>query len=170
MRLHLSISSHPTHGFTLPEVTVVVMLIALLSSHALPAIAKGWESVMYARIGNTLLLVINGVRQHAITNEQDTLIEFKGNRWCARLADADEHSCDLGVGHLPGSFKFYPVTGSRGEFLYTAGRGFSPLSSASIKVGNYNTHAAKAMLSIVNSSVGRVRICTTVRMADLPAC
>ena len=157
-------------GFTLPELAVVGMLVALLSMQALPAIAKGWEGLMYARMGNTILMVINSVRQHAITSERDTLIEFQGKRWCARFADADADSCGLGSDELPSNFRFFPRVTNKAQFLFTAGRGFSPLSSLTLPVGNYNTHAAQAALYIVNSSVGRVRICTTITTIDVPKC
>lgn len=160
----------PPRGFTVPELMVVVGIVALLASQAVPAVAKSWEGVMYSRIANSLLVLINGVRQQAITNEQDTLIEFTESTWCARFAEAEAGSCGLGFGELPANFKFYPTSYHLPSFFYSAGRGFSPLSSGSMRLGNANSHSSRSFLNIYNSSVGRVRVCGTVPYTGIPTC
>ena len=157
-------------GFTLPELMLVIAVIGLLTSQAVPPISKGWESLIFGRLGNSLLAVTESVRQKAITSEQEAIIEFAGQQWCARFTNAPPGSCGLARGALPDNYHFNPMSGNAPSFLYSAGRGFSQFNSGTVRVTKRTRQKNPTSLYLVNSSLGRLRTCADLPLYGIPAC
>lgn len=157
-------------GFTLPELMVVVTVVGLLSGQALPSISQGLDSLMLGRVGNSLLAVTESVRQQAITQEQDAVIEFFEHHWCARFTDAEPGSCGLASGKLPNNYRFEAISGNIPSFLFSAGRGFSQFNSGTLRVVKRSQQGNPRAIYLVNSSLGRVRICANKAFFGIPLC
>lgn len=154
-------------GFTLIELMVVLLIVSILGSKIIPPLADGWDQFVLRRIAAKVLVVISLARQHAIADERATLVRFEQKSWCIQYQDESEAECTLGRGTLPARYYFNVSAGSQFQLLYNAGRGFSPLSSGAIRLYSNST---LNHVQFVNSSVGRVRMCTLGGVAGIPAC
>ncbi|MCC5880399.1 MAG: prepilin-type N-terminal cleavage/methylation domain-containing protein [Idiomarina sp.] len=154
-------------GFTLIELMVVLIIISIVGGKALPAIADGWDQFMLRRIAAKVLATISVARQHAIADERATLVKFEHDAWCIQYQDEPEQACSLGRGSLPPRYSFNHNLGSQFQLLYSAGRGFSPLSAGAIRL--YSRPGLRHV-QFINSSVGRIRLCSGQRIPGIPSC
>lgn len=157
-------------GFTLPELMLVIAVIGLLTSQAVPPMSRGWDGLMAGRLANSLLTVTESVRQQAITAEQDAVIEFAEQHWCGRFADAEPGTCNLAAGKLPDNYHFEPISESYPSFLYSAGRGFSQFHSGTVRIVKRTNGKNTRALYLINSSLGRLRTCADERLFGIPQC
>lgn len=158
---------HQQCGFTLHETVIVSLLIGVLATQGVPGIISLWDRVNVVRIANTLLMVAAAVRQQAIANERGTLLELSEQTWCARFIDEQTTSCSLAQGSLPRRFYFGHGKNHHVRFEYTAGRGFSPLSAGSARVF---ANKSSADILLINSSLGRLRICSLSGSHNMERC
>lgn len=154
-------------GFTLIELSVVMVIISILSYQAVPLISDSWDKFLLRRVAAQVLVLISVARQHAIADERATLIHFSHKEWCLRYQDEAENVCSLGRGNIPQHFYFNSPQRAEFTLHYSAGRGFSPLSAGSARL--FSRRSANYVY-FINSSVGRIRLCTTRSISGIPAC
>ena len=155
------------YGFTFIELTVVMVIIGILSSQTMPMIADSWDKFLLRRIAAKVLVLISVARQHAIADERSTLVHFSHNSWCLAYQDETKGECSLGSGRLPRRFYFNENKGYQFSLYYSAGRGFSPLSAGAARL---YSQRSKNHLQFINSSVGRVRLCSAQPFPGIPRC
>lgn len=154
-------------GFTLIELMVVLVIMSILGSQTVPTIADAWDKYMLRRIAAKVLVMVSVARQHAIADERATLIQFSHDAWCMQYQDQQDNTCSLGLGKLPSRYKFSLSQSYQFTLFYSAGRGFSPLSAGAAKL--YSERSKRAV-QIINSSIGRVRLCSPVSIPGIAPC
>lgn len=155
------------YGFSFIELTVVMIIIGVLSSQTVPLIADSWDKFLLRRIAAKVLVLISVARQHAIADERATLVRFNHDSWCVGYEDEAEGICSLGHGSLPPRFYFDANKGYQFSLYYSAGRGFSPLSAGATRL---YSRRSKSQVHFINSSVGRVRLCSPQPLPGIPLC
>lgn len=74
-------------GFTLVELVVVIALVALMVSAALPALVEWQGSLKYKEVSKGLAVAIRTARSTAITTNRQVEIEFVGNTYRTRIGN-----------------------------------------------------------------------------------
>ena len=74
-----------TRGFTLVEIMIVVAIIALLASIAVPGFLRARKRAQASRVVNDLRLIDNAVDQYAIENNRTTGSTVPTTAWIAYM-------------------------------------------------------------------------------------
>jgi prepilin-type N-terminal cleavage/methylation domain-containing protein len=77
--------SHRSHGFTLVEIMIVVAIIALLASIAVPGFLRARKRSQASRILNDLRLIDSAIDQYAIENNKVTGAPVGTPDWTAYM-------------------------------------------------------------------------------------
>ena len=78
------------HGFTLVEIMIVVAIIALLASIAVPGFLRARKRSQASRIMNDLRLIDNAVDMYAIENNKSGRDPVPVSEWTKYIENRDE--------------------------------------------------------------------------------
>lgn len=173
-------------GFSLAELLLTLMVLAVLAGMAIPAMARYIENARLRAAATALAQDLQQARNHALTHQQPVHFSFFSNaeNWCYGWGDKASCDCRLSTTQqaaacrvgLPGHYRLHRQMA--GDFPHVQLRiapgprskslRFSPVrgtvSAATLRLTN-----GLAELRVVVSPLGRVRICA-VKAAGYPAC
>ena len=103
-------------GTTLPELLVVLLIVALMTSFVLPSLKRGFDRIEVRGAGRELLMLFFSTRAAAITSGRRTAVAIDGARGRASMISYGETLLVRPVGALHGvrlaatrdSMTYYP--------------------------------------------------------------
>ena len=160
-------------GFTLVELLVALAVVALLTTTAVPAMARLLDQARLRAATQTLAEEFRQARNHAISQQRSVYFGFSGrpDGWCYGWRDS--HACDcrsraattecrdhsLGLLHVRTSTDFPAVRllargpATRVSVRFSPVRGTASGASVSLK-------SRYAESRVIVSPLGRVRVCS----------
>lgn len=158
---------HCASGFTLVEMMVVIAIITILASVAIPSFGSFFDRHRLRGAADTLFGDLQFARMEAIRNNQFVFVNIKtGSSWCYGMkvgsaCDCSKPSSDANYCSL----KLVNANGNTGTTLSTstfaADPSFDPVQGLASQAGSATfTSTANAQAQISLSLLGMVSLCT----------
>ena len=160
-------------GFTLVELLVTVLLVAMLAGIAVPAMASFLDKARLRSATQTLAQELRQARNHALSHQSTIHFSFsvRAQQWCYGWRDDSACQCDShtlaalcrtgndGRMHTQSSADFPAVQLSANRRSALGGVLFSPLRGTATGAA-FSLRSRYAEARVIVSPLGRIRICS----------
>ncbi|WP_051534553.1 GspH/FimT family pseudopilin [Deefgea rivuli] len=180
---------HFSQGFTLIEAMVVVVILGILLSIALPSFTQMMAKKNTVSGAEAVLSAINLARSEAIrSNRNSYLVVESGTVWCVGVARASGTpsspcSCQPGASTVCDLLNYTVAEGKNTSLTKTgfdaiqfdAVRGFPLSKTSTVLTSNQvmtltSQRDSQMAITITLNPVGRLKSCAKTAMAGYPAC